>query len=62
MVALEDPGDFARQGQPQKTLVFEQTGGAMNVEVVRSSQEARGGSGCGPSRRLTSKMKLLMTR
>jgi hypothetical protein len=60
MVALEDLDDFARQGQPQKTLVFGQTGGVMNVSVVQSIQGAREGSGCGRSRRLTSKMKLLL--
>jgi hypothetical protein len=62
MVALEDPGDLARQCQPQKMLVFGQTGGVTNVEVVQSIQGVREGSGCGRSRRLTNRMKLLMTR
>jgi hypothetical protein len=62
MVGPEDPGDFARQGRLRRTQVFEQTDGVMNVEAVLSGQGAREDSGYGLSRRLTSKMKLLMTR
>jgi hypothetical protein len=59
-MGLEGPGEFARQGRLRRSLVFEQTDGVMNVEAVRSSQGAWGGSGCERSRRWTSRTELLV--
>jgi hypothetical protein len=61
MAVPVDPGDFAPRAQPQTKPVSEQTGGVTSVEAARSSRAARGDSGYERSRRLTSKMKLLLS-
>jgi hypothetical protein len=55
MAVPEAPGGFALQ----KRAVFARTGGATNVGSVLSCRAARGGSGCGRSRRLTSRKMML---
>jgi hypothetical protein len=60
-MVLAGLGGYARQVRPLMKTAVEQTGGARTVEVAQSNLAAWGGSGCGRSRHLKSKTKLLIT-
>jgi hypothetical protein len=57
MEELEGPGEPALPRL--KMAVAERTCGVTSAEVAPSAQEVWGGSGCGPSRRLTNNTRRL---